>query len=396
MWPQRALHSYLIGAHLLWALFLARHAASSRLVPSVLSALRGRLRHTPPLLHRVPPHTLLRLTESALCDAGCSPPCARAVASCLVASQRDGRVAHGLGRLPAILSSLRTHSANGGARPTLSSPARAQLRVDADGGLIHGALALGIPALAERAHELGVASLSVVNARGIVGALWHHLEALAEEHRLISLAWCNSPAFVAPHGGSARLFGTNPIGFGWPRPDAKPLVIDFACATIARGEIQQCARRGERIPPGCAVDVNGRPTTDASAALAGTQTAFGEHKGSALALMVELLAAAFTGGDLAIEAGRNSEATGMQRGMLLLAIDPQAQQGGSSLNSLEAAERLFSAMEGAGGIRLPAAARYAQREKAEAAGGVAIDANLFEECFGRPISSLADAVLCDH
>lgn len=283
------LRAYLLAAHLLWGALLVRHATSSRLVPSLLSALRARLLPPPPSppLHRVPEGELLALTENALVKAGCSTRSAAAVASCLVASQRDGRVAHGLGRLPAILSSLRRKTVNGDALPSVSSPARAQLRVDADGGLVHGALALGLPALAQRAHECGVATLSVVNARGIVGSLWHHLETLAEEHALISvlrrhqphrstshvtcslpshstarsplilallaeqLAWCNSPAFVAPVGGSSRLFGTNPIGFGWPRPGARPLVIDFACSAIARGDIQQRARRGEPIPPGC-------------------------------------------------------------------------------------------------------------------------------------------------
>eukprot|EP00966_Prymnesium_polylepis_P223013 5158469-Prymnesium_polylepis.1 len=110
------------------------------------------------------------------------------------------------------------------------------------------------------------------------------MEELAAEHGLVAFAWCNSPAFVAPTGGASRLFGTNPMAFGWPRADAPPLVIDFACAAIARGEIQQCARRGVPIPPGCAFDAAGLPTTDAAVALAGTQTPFGGHKGSALAL----------------------------------------------------------------------------------------------------------------
>lgn len=112
-------------------------------------------------------------------------------------------------------------------------------------------------------------------------------------------------------------------------------------------------------------------------ALAGTQTPFGAHKGSALSLMVELLAGAFTGSDLAIDGGRNSEASGMHRGMLLLAIDPAASNG-----ACEAAERLFELMEQEEGVRLPASERYKKRSLADKEGGILVDRGLFEECFG--------------
>lgn len=183
----RGLLAYLLGAHLLWAALLWRQLKPAGRLVSLYSTLclRRPLAQAPAL--KVPARLLLTLTENALCDAGCTTTTARVVAATLVASQRDGRVAHGLGRLPAMVASVRKKSVKGDASPILTLPARGQVRVDADGGFVHRALEVGIPMLAERAHELGVATLSIVNARGIVGALWHHAETLAEDHGLISV-----------------------------------------------------------------------------------------------------------------------------------------------------------------------------------------------------------------
>ena len=321
---------------------------------------------------------MLERSAAALVAAGLPTASAAAVAASLVAAQRDGKTAHGLGRLPAVLRSVRSGTVVRDARPVLSSVAPAIVRVDAQRGLVQPALALGLPALARAARDQGVACLSVVDCRGIVGSLWYPLERLCEEHGLAALAFCNSPAFVAQAGGSKRVFGTNPVGFGWPRSGSPPLVLDFACSTIARGEMQQLARRGEPLPAGCALDEHGRPTTDAAAGLRGTQLAFGGHKGSALALMVELLSAALLGTELAVQGGAADEAGGMRRGLLIVAFDPTRQHG----DALQTAEALFEACAAERGARLPSAARHAARAEAAARGGVLVDAALLEECFG--------------
>ncbi|MBE0772426.1 Ldh family oxidoreductase, partial [Escherichia coli] len=46
-------------------------------------------------------------------------------------------------------------------------------------------------------------------------------EALTEAG-LVALATTPSHAWVAPAGGRKPIFGTNPIAFGWPRPDGPP------------------------------------------------------------------------------------------------------------------------------------------------------------------------------
>ena len=69
----------------------------------------------------------------------------------------------------------------------------------------------------------------------------------------------------------------------------------MATSIVARGNVIAAQKAGRPIPEGWALDVEGLPTTDAAAALAGTVLAMAGHKGSALAMMVELFSAVLSG-----------------------------------------------------------------------------------------------------
>lgn len=104
----------------------------------------------------------------------------------------------------------------------------------------------------------------------------------------------NSPPAIPPWGGRTPYLGTNPIAVGVPRsPD--PIVIAVALSVTARGKVLLAAKEGRPIPPDWAIDAEGRPTTDPRAALGGALLPMGGHKGYALALAVEVLAAVLTG-----------------------------------------------------------------------------------------------------
>jgi (2R)-3-sulfolactate dehydrogenase (NADP+) len=183
------------------------------------------------------------------------------------------------------------------------------------------------------------------------------------------LLFANTPSAMAPWGGSKPVFGTNPIAFAAPLDGRDPVVIDLALSKVARGPIVAAKQRGESIPEGWALDVDGNPTTDAAKALQGTMIPLGDAKGAALALMVEILAACLTGSNLAFEASSFLDDKGgpPQTGQLMLAIDPAAfgQNFGARMATL------MGAIEGQEGTRLPGARRLASRAKA-AREGVAI------------------------
>jgi delta1-piperideine-2-carboxylate reductase len=156
------------------------------------------------------------------------------------------------------------------------------------------------PLLVEKARSAGIAVLAIRNSHHFA-ALWPDVEPFAYEG-LVALSVVNSMTCVVPHGADRPLFGTNPIAFAAPRADGEPIVFDLATSAIAHGDVQIAARKGERLPPGMGVDGLGQPTQDPKAILeGGALLPFGGHKGSALSMMVELLAAALTGGNFSFE-----------------------------------------------------------------------------------------------
>ncbi len=84
--------------------------------------------------------------------------------------------------------------------------------------------------------------------------------------------------------------------------EGAPLILDSSSSATAYVNLAKAAARGEPIPPTWALDAEGRPTTDPQAALAGSIAPAGGHKGGALALMVEIMAAGLTGAHFSHEA----------------------------------------------------------------------------------------------
>jgi (2R)-3-sulfolactate dehydrogenase (NADP+) len=152
------------------------------------------------------------------------------------------------------------------------------------------------------------------------------------------------------------------------------VVVDLSLSKVARGKVMVAAQRGEAIPAGWAVDADGRPTTDAEAALAGSMLPAGDAKGAALAFMVEVLSVALTGAHFGFEASSFFAAEGDPPaiGQLLIAIDP----GGFGYDGTAARiESLLTAMTAQAGVRLPGARRFDLRAAAER-DGLSLDADL--------------------
>lgn len=315
------------------------------------------------------------LARDVLLSARTGAAAAEATAKALVAAEVDGIGSHGLARLPAYADQALSGKVHGQAEPELAWTATGSLRVDARCGFAFPAIAAGLDAAVERAASTGVVAVAVRNSHH-AGVMGHHVERLAERG-LVGLAFSNSPAGIAPWGGAVGLFGTNPIAFAVPRTGRAPLVIDTALSKVARGKIMVAAQAGEPIPEGWALDVAGRPTTDAKAALAGTMLPLGDAKGAALVLMVELLAAALTGGRFGFEAGSFFTADGPppRIGQLFLVLDPERLGGPDVVPRIET---LLAAILQQPGTRLPGDRRLAIRERARR-DGIRVEPKLLAE-----------------
>ena len=297
---------------------------------------------------------------------GCNSDNANAVADVITAAERDGCHSHGLMRLAGYVASLKSGKVNGNADPTVEQLAPAVVRVDGDGGFAPLALARGRQALIESARTTGIAALSLVDIHHFA-ALWTEIEPIAEAG-LCALACVSYKPAVIPAGGAKPLYGTNPLAFGWPRKDNPPLIFDQASSVMARGEVMLASREGKELPPGVGVDAEGNPTTDPDKVLEGALLAFGGHKGSSIAMMIELFACALIGESFSFEAAdRDNNDGGPPRGgELILAIDPNLF--GDAEGWADHAERLFDRIQEQDGARLPSARRYNNRASSATTG----------------------------
>lgn len=298
---------------------------------------------------------------AALTASNTTPANARAVARALTLAEIDGKKGHGLSRVPSYAGQANTGKVDGHATPLLSQPKPAVLAIDAGHGFAYPAFELMLEALPKLTAETGIAMAGVFRSHhyGVAG---HHVERAAEQG-MVALLFGNTPAAMAPWGGKTPLMGTNPIAFATPITGRPPMVIDLATSKVARGNIMAAHQRAEDIPEGWALDSEGRPTTDSAAALKGTMVPLGEAKGAALALMIEVLAAAVTGAGFGHEASSFFEAEGTppNTGQMMLMIDP----GVMAANFADRLAALAELIEG-DGARLPGGGRMAKRAAAEA------------------------------
>ena len=304
---------------------------------------------------------LTELLQRIFEQHGTSSEVAQVLAHNCASAQRDGAHSHGVFRIPGYLSSLASGWVDGRAVPVVEDVASGFVRVDAAKGFAQPALAAARSLLVEKARSAGIAVLAIRNSHHFA-ALWPDVEPFAEEG-LVALSVVNSMTCVVPHGAQRPLFGTNPIAFAAPRAGGEPIVFDLATSAIAHGDVQIAARQGQLLPEGMGVDSLGQPTRDPKAILnGGALLPFGGHKGSALSMMVELLAAALTGGNFSFEFDWSNH-PGAQTpwtGQLLIVIDPSKTAGNHFASR---SEELVQQMRGVGLQRMPGDRRYQERAK---------------------------------
>ena len=152
----------------------------------------------------------------------------------------------------------------------------------------------------------------------------------------------------------------------------------MSLSKVARGKVMVANQQGEKIPEGWAIDNEGKPTTDPKKALAGAMLPIGDAKGSALALMVEILAAGLTGSNFGFEASSflNAEGDSPGVGQLIIAIDPTFFAGDQFS---ERTETMVTSILEQPSTRLPGNKRLEKRNLRESSQSITISKELFEK-----------------
>ncbi|WP_051579807.1 malate/lactate/ureidoglycolate dehydrogenase [Pseudonocardia acaciae] len=272
--------------------------------------------------HLISADELTATVREIFAAAGCDDEEAARVAEHLVEANLTGHDSHGVVRVPLYIDWMRAGFVRAGQSARVVTDGGAFAVLDGHRGfgqtIAVQAVELGI----ERARQHGTCIVAVRNA-GHIGRVGTYAEA-AVRAGLVAIHFVNvaGSALVAPFGGIERRFSTAPFAVGVPLPE-RPVVLDFATSLVAEGKVQVASYGGKPLPPDALISQDGRTSADPRVLYGeygpadlrrpdngtGAIRAFGEHKGSGLALMCELLAGALTGG------GGSGPSDGVPRGI---------------------------------------------------------------------------------
>jgi (2R)-3-sulfolactate dehydrogenase (NADP+) len=246
------------------------------------------------------------------------------VAQAVARAEAFGNVICGLYYLESYCTQLKFGRVDGQVDPIITRPKGGQVIADARYGFAQPAFSRGLPQAVAAARENGTATLAVAHAHTCT-SLGFFTEQIAAAG-LIGIGFTNASPVVAPPNGKVAVIGTNPISMSIPNGG---MHWDFSTSAVALGKITMAKAAGEEIPIGWAVDEDGMPTTDPTAALSGALVSSGGYKGWGFGLMAEVLAAGMTGSVNSLDVSGLKVAKGKPHdlGQFYILIEPGADFG---------------------------------------------------------------------
>ena len=273
--------------------------------------------------------TALRgLTHRIVRAGGSTEAEAEMVTDHLIEANLRGHDSHGVGMLPAYVRDLEagTLRPNRGPEIVTQSDTIAVWDARAGYGQVVGRQAIEWAIEAARKHGVAVHGLRNAHHIGRVGTYGE----IAARAGFVSLHFVNvasGPPPVAPFRGREGRFLTNPVCIAIPGTGSNPpIILDFATSRVAMGKVRVAHNAGKPMLDGALLDREGKPTTDAGVMFTddksqrGVVLPFGEHKGSGLALICEILAGAIVGSPT-VQTSTPPE-RGIINGMLTIVLDP--------------------------------------------------------------------------
>lgn len=215
------------------------------------------------------------------------------IADNLVSAELDGVYSHGIERVKMYLRYINNKQVNMEGDIIILDEGPATLHIDGNNCLGAVAATKAVRKGIEKVKESGAVVINVCNSNHF-GTAAYYTQMIAKQG-MLGIAATNAFPHVAPWGSSQVYLGTNPISFGVPTASGKAMVLDMATSVVARGKISVAAEKGESIPLGWALDSDGKPTTDAKAAIKGALLPIAGPKGYGLSLFIDVLTGVLSG-----------------------------------------------------------------------------------------------------
>ncbi len=282
-------------------------------------------------MERIPVATLTARVAALFAAKGCVAAEAQDIATSLVGANLTGHDSHGVVRVPRYLTWMDEGVLRPGGEPLVVTDGGAFVVVDGCQGLGQTLGRHIVDLGVERAQAHGVA-LTALRRAGHLGRIGEWAERAAYAG-LVSIHFVNvhGSVLVAPFGAMEKRFSTAPFAVGVPQADRAPLILDFATSKVAEGKVLNAMKGGKTLPPACIIAPDGRLSHDpadfygtdnrtqvpAAVEASGALVAMGDHKGSGLAFMMEMLGGALTGGGVC-----GPDKAPVWNGMLSIFVDP--------------------------------------------------------------------------
>ena len=264
--------------------------------------------------------------------AGCSKEEGGRIGRYLVSANLSGHDSHGVVRVPRYASQKKVGTVVADVKVDVLVDTPVIAVVDGKYGFGQTVTPQAIRIGIEKCKKSGLSAVTLRNA-GHVGRVGDWAEMAAAEG-LVSVHFVNASGsvLVAPYGGVDRRFSTAPYCVGIPRAGQDPLILDFATSIVAEGKVLVASQGGKKIPEGALIGPEGKPSNDPHLLYGeytptgprdhskgtGAIQAFGDHKGSGLAFMCEML-----GGSLSGTGATDPKRGKFANGMLSFYVDPK-------------------------------------------------------------------------
>ncbi|OMP78922.1 MULTISPECIES: 3-dehydro-L-gulonate 2-dehydrogenase [unclassified Chitinophaga] len=243
---------------------------------------------------RVKYEELKQVFIEKLIDLGFDTAKAGIVAGIFADNSRDGVYSHGLNRFPVFAQLIKDGLVDPNATPEMVE--KHGLIETWEGyngaGMFNATVCMdrGI----ELAKQYGVGIVGIRNTNHWMRGGTYGWQAAQAD--CIGICFTNAMGSMPPWGGTVPRLGNNPLVIAVPRPE-HPIVLDMAMSQYSYGKMQEYELKQKELPFEGGYDSNGALTKD-PAEIRKTKRALpiGLWKGSGLALMLDVLLGALTGG----------------------------------------------------------------------------------------------------
>jgi LDH2 family malate/lactate/ureidoglycolate dehydrogenase len=250
---------------------------------------------------RINADQLLALVTAIFARCGMEQGDAALLADSLLFADLSGVHSHGVLRVPEYAKKLTSGGVNPHGKPAIVRDGGGCIVVDGGNSMGQIGTTFAMQQVIERAHTFGLAA-AAIRGSNHCGAMAYFAR-MALPYDMIGLATTNALPSMAPWGGAERLLGINPLSVAIPAGEQLPILYDAAFSGSSHGKVRIYQQKGLRLPEGWALDREGRPTTDPTAALDGLLAPIGGFKGVGLAIIMGILSSMLSGAAYGTELG---------------------------------------------------------------------------------------------